>query len=156
MPRLEEITYDIARAALAEQEGFVNGIRLRAGTLVATQALVASFLGRAALDEGPLNAWGWGAMTILSLGLVLATAVLAPWPMHFALGAMETYDDVADQMPDRPSDDALEWLLRIAFTYVAVVDRNQQRVSWLTWATSGLVVATIVQTGLWIVAIGVA
>ena len=45
MPALEEITYEAGRAALADQESLVSGIRQRTGTLLAAHALVASFLG---------------------------------------------------------------------------------------------------------------
>jgi hypothetical protein len=51
MPTLEEITYDAGRAALADQESVVAGIRQRTGTLLAAQALVASFLGGTAIKE---------------------------------------------------------------------------------------------------------
>jgi hypothetical protein len=40
MPHLEEITYDIGRAALADQESLVSGIRSRTGTLVAANRAV--------------------------------------------------------------------------------------------------------------------
>jgi len=58
MPCLEEITYDLGRAELADQESLVSGIRARTGTLVATQALVASFLGGEAADLDWLAAIG--------------------------------------------------------------------------------------------------
>ena len=45
MPRLEEITYEAGRSALADQESLVSGIRQRTGTLLAAHAIVASFLG---------------------------------------------------------------------------------------------------------------
>lgn len=44
MPTLEEITYEAGRAALADQESIVSGVRQRTGTQLAAHALVASFL----------------------------------------------------------------------------------------------------------------
>jgi hypothetical protein len=78
MPHLEEIAYDLGRAALADQESLVSGIRSRTGTLIATQALVASFLGGAALDRGPLGPCGWAAIAMLVVGLGMSAIVLAP------------------------------------------------------------------------------
>jgi hypothetical protein len=51
---LEELTYHAGRDALADQESVVTGIRQRTGTLLAAQALVASFLGEA---EGGTLGW---------------------------------------------------------------------------------------------------
>ena len=48
---LEEITYEAGRAALADQETLVSGVRQRTGTLLAAHALVASFLGAATIRE---------------------------------------------------------------------------------------------------------
>jgi hypothetical protein len=57
MPTLEEITYDAGRAALADQESVVYGIRQRTGTPMAAQALVASFLGGTAINGHGFHVW---------------------------------------------------------------------------------------------------
>lgn len=58
MPALEEITYEAGRAALADQESLVSGIRQRTGTLLAAHALVASFLGATTVHAQGLHALG--------------------------------------------------------------------------------------------------
>jgi hypothetical protein len=77
MPTLEEIVYDPARAALADQEAVVAGIRQRAGTLLAAHALVASFLGATTVHARGLHFWAWAAIATLVAGLVIA-AVCSP------------------------------------------------------------------------------
>jgi hypothetical protein len=57
--RLEEITYEAGRHALADQEALVSGIRQRTGTLLAAHALVASFLGATTIKAVGLDTWGW-------------------------------------------------------------------------------------------------
>jgi hypothetical protein len=54
---LEEITYEAGRAALADQEALVSGIRQWTGPLLAGQALVASFLGAPAITEQRFDPW---------------------------------------------------------------------------------------------------
>lgn len=49
---LPELTYELATRALEEQEGALRDLRSRAGTLLAAAALVATFLGSAALSDG--------------------------------------------------------------------------------------------------------
>ena len=75
MPTLEEITYEAGRSALADQESRVSGIRQRTGTLLAANAIVASFLGATTIkDRGP-QILGWIAVA----ALVVSAILLAPW-----------------------------------------------------------------------------
>jgi hypothetical protein len=74
---LEEIAYEAGRAALADQEALVAGVRQRTGTLLAAHALVASFLGAATIRETGFDVWAWIAVTSLVLGLVAAETAAA-------------------------------------------------------------------------------
>jgi hypothetical protein len=67
--RLEEITYEAGRHALADQEALVAGIMQRTGMLLAAHALVASFLGAAVIRAHGLDGFGWIALCALVLGL---------------------------------------------------------------------------------------
>jgi hypothetical protein len=76
MPALEEITYEAGRAALADQESLVSGIRQRTGTLLAAHALVASFSARprsvpkdstrSGGSRWRLWFWGWWRLRLCS------------------------------------------------------------------------------------------
>jgi hypothetical protein len=89
VPRLEEITYEAGRQALADQEALVSGIRQRTGTLLAAHALVASFLGAATIRAQGLEPLGWIALAALVLGLCASAVLLAPWQLKFAVDARE-------------------------------------------------------------------
>jgi hypothetical protein len=67
MPRLEEITYDLALRALADQEGALRDLRARAGTLLTAASLVASFLGGQAIARAQLD-------VLVVLGLIAFAA----------------------------------------------------------------------------------
>jgi hypothetical protein len=83
---LEEVAYEAGRAALADQESLVAGVRQRTGTLLAAHALVASFLGAATIREAGFSGLAWVAVAALVLGLVAAAVLLAPWKLKFACG----------------------------------------------------------------------
>lgn len=97
MPRLEKITYDAGRHALADQETLVSGIRQRIGTLLAANALVASLLGSATIRAQGLKALSWIALVALVLGLCASAVLLAPWQLKFAVDARELYDELYEQ-----------------------------------------------------------
>jgi len=67
--RIEELTYETGRHALADQESLVAGIRQRTGTLLAAHALVASFLGATTLTTVGLDGLAWVALIPLAVDL---------------------------------------------------------------------------------------
>jgi hypothetical protein len=100
MPRLEEIAYDAGRGALADQQTLVSDIRQRTGMLLAAHALVASFLGAAAIRAHGLGPWGWVALGALVLGLSTAAVILAPWRLKFAVDAGDLYKQLYPEAVD--------------------------------------------------------
>jgi hypothetical protein len=149
MPHLEEIAYDLGRAALADQESLVSGIRSRTGTLIATQALVASFLGGAALDRGPLGVLGWLAIAALVIGLGLSVMVLAPWQMSFALDVGTTYAGLREKARDGGS----RWLVTAGLACEELRHVNRPIVRLLETGYLLISIATMVQLLLWIAAV---
>jgi hypothetical protein len=154
-PRLEEITYDMSRAALADQASLVSGMRSRAATLVAAQALVASFLGDAAAADGSFGTWGWAAVGMLALGLALATLVVAPWRISFTLDARRMQRRLLAQAAAEAEASTLNWLVTVALQHHRLHDRNRAIVRRLSRLSAVLAMVTIVQPLLWILAIGV-
>lgn len=136
----------MGRAELADQESLVSGIRSRTGTLVATQALVASFLGGAAADHGPFGLLGWSAVAMLVLGLGLAAAVLAPWRMRFALDTRETYVDLHEVVEQ---GDPL-WLAMIGFAHQDQCHQNRRTINILKALSALLSCVTVMQALFWI------
>jgi hypothetical protein len=127
MPTLEEITYDAGRAALADQESVVAGIRQRTGTLLAAQALVASFLGGTAIKEHGFHLWGSLAVAALVVGLAVAAIVLAPWRLKFAVDARDLYEELYPQAAAEAEADTLGWLAAAGLGYQALRVANGAR-----------------------------
>jgi hypothetical protein len=154
-PRFEEIAYDMSRAALADQEALVNGIRSRTATLVAAQALVASFLGDAATGGGALGLWSWAAVGALLLGLLLATVIVAPWDATFSVDMRDVHRDLRQVAAKEAETETLHWLETVCLLYQEQYLRNQKFSHRLIRLFAALAVVTTVQSLLWIIAIGV-
>jgi hypothetical protein len=154
-PRFEEIAYDMSRAALADQASLVADVRSRAATLVAAQALVASFLGDAATNGGPLDAWGWAAVGALLLGLLLATVIVAPLDATFSVDMRDVYQDLRTVAAREAEAETLNWLTTVSLLYQEQKLNNRRTFRRLNRLSAALGVMTTVQSLLWIIAIGV-
>jgi hypothetical protein len=154
LPRLEEISYDAGRAALADQESLVGGVRQRTGTLLAAHALVASFLGATAVRARGLHLLGWVGLASLVLGLVAAALLLAPWKLKFAVDARELYDELYEQAAAEARDDTLGWLAAAGYGYQALREENAHRVRLMS-GCGVLAVLMVTQTLAWLVALAV-
>ena len=152
VPTLEEITYDAGRAALADQESLVSGIRQRTGTLLAAHALVASFLVQRWSTRRACTCLGGAAAWALVLGLVAAAILLAPWRLKFAIGARELYDELDAERA--LVADSLAWLAAAGFLYQDLRRENTRPVRQMTRISAALGVLMILQTLLWLAALG--
>ncbi len=150
---LEEVTYEAGRAALADQEAMVSGIRQRTGTLLAAQALVASFLGGTAIRDHGFHALGWLAVLVLLMGLVIAAVVLAPWPLTFAVDVHDLYEKLYPEASQQAQLDSLRWLAVAGFGYEDLRLQNAQSVRWLSQLSAALGVLMVTQTILWLLAL---
>ncbi len=155
MARLEEITYEAGRQALADQESLVAGIRQRTGTLLAAHALVASFLGAATVRAQGLEGLGVVAIGALVGGLVVAAALLAPWQLKFAVDARDLYDELYEQAADEAKDETLGWLAAAGYGYQDLREENATRVTRMSQLSGALSLLLIVQTLSWLAALAV-
>jgi hypothetical protein len=152
---LEEIVYEAGRAALADQESLVAGIRQRTGTLLAAHALVASFLGAATIRETGLDVWAWCAVGLLVVGLVVAGVLLAPWKLTFSVDARELHTELYDQAEAEADAGTLGWLAAAGYGYQALRERNADRVTWMSRISAALGVLMVLQTLAWLAGLAV-
>lgn len=149
MKALEEVVYEIARDALADQERLVAGIRLRTGTLVAAHALVASFLGNPALRDTGLTAPTWLALLALTAALTVAAFVLAPWRLDFSVDSRRAYDRMERYTQRGPAG----WLLVAAFLHDDARRRNEPAVARMSRCGAGISILLVVQAVAWMIAL---
>ena len=153
MPALEEIVYEAGRSALADQDGVVTGIRSRTGTLLAAHALVASFLGATTVKAHGLHGFGWGAVAVLVLGLIVAAVLLAPWRLRFAVDARELYSVLYAQASEEAEAETLGWLASAGYGYQLLRDQNVTRVQIMSGLLTFLGFLMVLQTLLWLAAL---
>jgi hypothetical protein len=151
--RLEAIVYDAARAALADQDGVVTGIRQRTGTLLAAHALVASFLGATTVKAKGLHGWGWGAVATLVIGLALAAILLSPWKLSFAIDSPKLYEELQPGAAEEADAETLGWLVSAAYGYQKLRAGNATRVTVMSVLLTILGVLMVAQTLLWLAAL---
>jgi hypothetical protein len=153
MKTLEEVTYEVGRDALADQEALVAGIRQRTGMLLAAHALVASFLGATTIRAVGLDAFGWIALATLVAGLVVASVLLAPWALKFAVDARTLYSELYEKAAAEAADGTLAWLAAAGFGYQALRLENARRVRLMSRCSGALSLLMIVQTLAWLSAL---
>ena len=150
MTDLEDIIYDAGRSALAEQSALVAGIRQGTASLLAAQALVASFLGGPAIRSGGFTGWVRPAVIVFVLGLVIATLLLAPWRMRFALDARELYERLEGGEAGRTAAAQRALLTSAAFAHRDLARKNGYREAIMRGLLTTLCFATVAQTLFWL------
>ena len=155
MLTLEEVTYQAGRSALADQEALVEGIRQRTGTLLAGQALVASFLGSSVVQVGGLDVYAWLAVVLLVLGLAASAIVLGTWRIKFAMDARALYDELVRQASAEAANGTLGWLAEAGFGYQALRESSLVKVRKMSQISSAIGVLMVAQTLAWLVALAV-
>lgn len=145
----EQLIYEIGRSALSDQESLVAGIRQRTGTLLAADALIASFLGGATLRAQGASPLTWIALAMLVAGLIVATVLLAPWPLRFALDTRAIYEALR-----RPAvADATELLVRVGLAHQKLHSANDEAVRRMARLSGALSALTVGQTLAWTAAL---
>jgi len=152
-PRLALALEQVQRG-LTQQQGSLDNLRARAGTLVAASSLVSSFFGSSVLRE-PLSGLAVQGMVILAfaaLGAVIVSAVVIIWPYEWKWG-IDGYSLLGDYVVgDRPS--SLN-AMRYSLTFYVQQDllENEKQLNQLWKALQFSVVAIALQIAFWSVAL---
>jgi hypothetical protein len=152
-----ELVLDQALRGLTQQQSSLDGLRSRAGTLIAASSLVSSFLGAATLKNTGLSA---GAVLFLALALVaFATVVvgvviiLLPYEWKWGIDPHAMLHDYVESAT--PAD--IDGMRRDLAYYIGEdLDYNRTRLDrlfrWLRIAT----VAIAAEVALWTLALALA
>jgi hypothetical protein len=142
---VQELAYELSRAALTRQEGVMNELRARTGTLLAASSIVASFLGGRASEEGS------GLLTVLALCAFVASVatsiyVLAPKDgLIFALRGSVLFESEHDDPGGLP-----ETHRRLAYWLESFYDENHTTIKWMFRAYWAATIAVLSQVLLWV------
>ena len=145
-----KLAFEEAQSAISSQATTLDGLRARAGTLLAAASLVTSFLGGQALAKPTLDKGlvvrpdvgfeGWVAIGFFVLVAVLTLAILWPYEWRFVMGAQTiltgadfetTQRDLAEYHEknydaNKEKLDGLFWCFRLACIFLAC-----ETVAWI-------------------------
>jgi hypothetical protein len=80
----ERIVYEESVRTLSQQREVLDGLRARAGTLVAAASVATAFLSTQALDTPELGSLAWSAIILFCIVVVVSLAILVPWGWTFS------------------------------------------------------------------------
>ncbi|MFY9579095.1 MAG: hypothetical protein WAQ33_07200 [Gaiellaceae bacterium] len=145
------IAYDASVRAVQDQAGVLDGLRSRAGTILAAAALVSSFLGGQALRGSTrleLLSLTTLAIAAFVLSAVLALLILWPFEFRFSLSAAALINAVDEH--EAKGGMSLGELYRVlALQLEWRYDENRRMIRWLLWAFEAAIVSLILEVGLW-------
>jgi hypothetical protein len=149
---VSRIAYDASVRAVQDQAGVLDGLRTRAGTVLAAAALVSSFLGGQALRlSAHLDVWSLTTVAVSAFvgSALLALLILWPFEFRFSLSARALLDAV-QQHEAKGGTSVGELLEVLARQLEWRYDDNAQKIRWLLWAFEAAIVALIVEVAAWL------
>jgi hypothetical protein len=152
VPDVPTLVYELALRSLDQQERELVELRARTNTVIAAAALIASFLGAAAIERADgISIWAIAALVVFSLTGGLSLLVLWPRELRFAFDARRTY---AELYPF--SGNVAEGQLRVAYSARDRYVENKVVIDRLELAFQTAVLTLGAQTLLWALAVAVA
>jgi len=143
---------ELALRSLEQQERELAELQARTNTVIAAAALIASFLGAAAIRErGGLSGWSLVALAVLVLTGALSLVVL--WPrgrLSFAFDARATYAQLYPVLGN-----VAEAQLRVAYSARDRYQSNKHTIDRLELAFQAAVLSLGLQTLFWALALAV-
>jgi hypothetical protein len=154
-----ELAYEASIRAIDDQAKVVDGLRTRAGTLLAAAAVVLSFFAAQALrsasvqDHAPILhsiSYTSGAIAAFAGVAVLTVATLLPTGFRFSVDAGRMLEIIERRAFDDPvgSIEAYQVVARQHRWLYAV---NQRQIRVLSWCLRGATVCLVAEVALWIV-----
>lgn len=149
-----KLAYEEARSAISSQSTTLDGLRSRAGTLLAAASLVTSFLGGQALAKPTLDnglvvradvgCEGWVAIGLFVLVAALTLAILWPYEWRFVMSAKTILAGTDFEATQRD----------LAEYHEKNFDSNKKKLDRLFWCFRWACVFLAGETVAWIVELG--
>jgi hypothetical protein len=156
-----ELAYEASIRAIEDQANLLDGIRARAGVLLAAAAVVvlsvfAAQAFRSAAARGPhtptlhLVSYTSGAITAFAGVAFLTLATLLPTGFRFSVDAQRMLEIIERRVLDDPVG-AIEAYQVVARQHRWLYDLNHGQIRVLSWCLRGATVCLVAEVALWIV-----
>ena len=146
------IVYEAAVRGTQDQAGVLDGLRNRAGTVLAAGALVSSFLGGQALRSSTklvFFSMSGFAFVAFVLSALLTLLILWPFTFHFMLSPRAMLRGLSEHSGDR--DEPETFYEALALQLEARYDENAVKIRWLQWAFQLAILFLVAEVACWIV-----
>lgn len=150
------LAYEEALYATTDQAGVLDGLRARAGTILAAAAIVTSFLGGQALATDriaarpPVGFFAWLAISAFILSALCTLWVLMPFGGRISLSAREILAIVEARLTTNDPVSVAETYQELALRHEINYEENAQKMKPLFWAFRGAVFFLTVEVGFWV------
>ena len=150
-----ELAYEASVRAIEDQAKVLEGLRTRAGTLLAAAAVVSSFFAAQAF-RGPSTpmlhvvSYASGAIAAFAGVALLTLVTLLPRGLRFSLDA-ERMLDIIDRRALHDPVGAIESYQVVARQHRWLYDLNQGQIRVLSWCLRLATVCFVAEVALWIV-----
>jgi hypothetical protein len=145
------VVYEAAVRAAGDQAAVLDGLRVRAGTVLAAAALVSSFLGGQALRSADhLRVLSFVGLAVGSfvLSALLALAILWPFDFRFSLSARAMLEALGEHDGAPSTTEFFRALaLQLEWRYV----QNRRKIRRLLWAFELGILCLVLEVAAWLV-----
>jgi hypothetical protein len=147
----ERLVYEESVRTVDGQRELLEGVRARAGTLLATAFVATAFFGAQGLDQHRPGRLEWSAIALFLVVVVATLIVLTPWRLQFAHHPHMLITNHLDL--DAPHDSAHVYRT-LAYWNGVHYDRNGRKLEALL-SVFGVACASLVgEIIVWLVALG--
>ena len=146
------VVYEAALRASTDQASVLDGLRNRAGTVLAASALVSSFLGGQALrgaEHFNVISFVGAALVAFVASALLTLFILWPFEFRFTLSARAMIRGLEQHSGE--VGEAAAFYRALALQLEWRYDQNARKIRWLQWAFQLAIVFLVFEVASWIV-----
>jgi hypothetical protein len=140
------LAYEVGLRSLSQQEGSLDSLHTRAGTLVGAISISTSFLGALALADGRFSCWSIAAL--ITFGFSLGSCILVLWPQKWEFRIDP--GELTAQMAAQPNIKMAGWHAGLAEEIGKSLDVNDQRLNFRYFYTQLASVFLLAEIVFWI------
>jgi hypothetical protein len=155
-----ELAYEASVRAIESQANVLDGVRARAGTLLAAAAVMLSFFAAQAFRSAaagdrrtpalPVVSYTSGAIAAFAGVAALTLAALLPTGLRFSVDAGTMLEIIERRAADNPVG-SIEAYQVVARQHRWLYHMNQGQIRVLSWCLRGATVCLVMEVALWIV-----
>jgi hypothetical protein len=149
--QVERVLYEESVRTIDGQRELLEGVRTRAGTLLATAFVATAFFGAQALDRRSVGTFDWGAIALFLVVVVSTLIVLTPWRLRLT---HHPHSLIAYHLETVPVSELSDVYRDLAYWNGVNYDENGRKIETLL-VVFGIACASLVaEVVVWLIVVG--